>query len=108
MCAVTARLRRGQVTKRVTSCAWMVAAVLSECAIVNSTQLTPCFCCWSASAAAAVGTCRYLFVRCDNAPAPWTSDETGDKLRMDVPDLAAKEIKQAQGQVFAMGDKPFW
>jgi E3 ubiquitin-protein ligase UHRF1 len=47
-------------------------------------------------------------VRCDNAPAPWTSDETGDKLRMDVPDLAAKEIKQAQGQVFAMGDKPFW
>lgn len=52
--------------------------------------------------------CRYLFVRCDNSPAPWTSDETGDSKRLDVPELAAKEIKQAQGQVFAMSDKPFW
>lgn len=52
--------------------------------------------------------CRYLFVRCDNAPAPWTSDESGDALRTEVPELAAKEIKQAQGQVFAMSDKPFW
>lgn len=51
---------------------------------------------------------RYLFVRCDNSPAPWTSDETGDSKRLDVPELAAKEIKQAQGQVFAMSDKPFW
>ncbi|EOA33735.1 hypothetical protein CARUB_v10019928mg [Capsella rubella] len=25
--------------------------------------------------------CRYLFVRCDNDPAPWTSDEHGDRPR---------------------------
>ncbi|XP_058771298.1 E3 ubiquitin-protein ligase ORTHRUS 2-like isoform X1 [Vicia villosa] len=24
--------------------------------------------------------CRYLFVRCDNEPAPWTSDLSGDRL----------------------------
>lgn len=51
---------------------------------------------------------RYLFVRCDNAPAPWTSDDTGDTVRLSVPDLAAKEIKQAQGQVFEMADNPYW
>ena len=51
---------------------------------------------------------RYLFVRCDNAPAPWTSDESGDSPRLEVPELAAKEIKAASGTVFSMGDKPFW
>ncbi|KAM3202781.1 E3 ubiquitin-protein ligase ORTHRUS 2 [Capsicum annuum] len=25
--------------------------------------------------------CRYLFVRCDNEPAPWTSDDHGDRPR---------------------------
>ncbi|CAN1140005.1 E3 ubiquitin-protein ligase ORTHRUS 1 [Linum perenne] len=25
--------------------------------------------------------CWYLFVRCDNEPAPWTSDEHGDMPR---------------------------
>lgn len=47
-------------------------------------------------------------MRCDNAPAPWTSDECGDNVRQDIPDLAAKEIKEAQGQVFKMGDDPYW
>lgn len=51
---------------------------------------------------------RYLFVRCDNAPAPWTSDDTGDKVRLDIPELAAKEIKAAQGLVYEMGDNPYW
>ncbi|KAH0912694.1 hypothetical protein HID58_036015 [Brassica napus] len=34
--------------------------------------------------------CRYLFVRCDNDPAPWTSDEHGDRPRPlpHVPELA--------------------
>ncbi|KAH9613631.1 hypothetical protein KSS87_019946 [Heliosperma pusillum] len=33
--------------------------------------------------------CRYLFVRCDNSPAPWTSDEHGDRPRPlpNVPEL---------------------
>jgi hypothetical protein len=51
---------------------------------------------------------RYLFVRCDNAPAPWTSDEAGDAQRLEVPELAAKEIQAAAGTVFAMTDKPYW
>jgi hypothetical protein len=51
---------------------------------------------------------RYLFVRCDNAPAPWTSDEGGDSQRLDIPSLAEKEIKQATGAVFEMGDNPYW
>ncbi|CAN1160017.1 E3 ubiquitin-protein ligase ORTHRUS 1, partial [Linum perenne] len=25
--------------------------------------------------------CRYLFVRCDNEPAPWKSDKHGDRPR---------------------------
>ncbi|VVB00233.1 unnamed protein product [Arabis nemorensis] len=33
--------------------------------------------------------CRYLLVRCDNEPAPWTSDEHGDRPRPlpDIPEL---------------------
>ncbi|AEE33468.1 zinc finger (C3HC4-type RING finger) family protein [Arabidopsis thaliana] len=33
--------------------------------------------------------CRFLFVRCDNEPAPWTSDEHGDRPRPlpNVPEL---------------------
>jgi hypothetical protein len=52
--------------------------------------------------------CRYLFVRCDNSPAPWTSDEAGDAVRLEVPQLAAKEIKEAKGTVFEMADNPYW
>ncbi|XP_074278300.1 E3 ubiquitin-protein ligase ORTHRUS 2-like [Silene latifolia] len=36
--------------------------------------------------------CRYLFVRCDNSPAPWTSDEHGDRPRP-LPNVP--ELKQA-------------
>ncbi|KAG7588395.1 RING-type zinc-finger LisH dimerization motif [Arabidopsis suecica] len=33
--------------------------------------------------------CRFLFIRCDNEPAPWTSDEHGDRPRPlpNVPEL---------------------
>ncbi|GAU33277.1 hypothetical protein TSUD_279510 [Trifolium subterraneum] len=36
--------------------------------------------------------CRYLFVRCDNEPAPWTSDLYGDRPR---PLPKIKELKNA-------------
>ncbi|KAI3971938.1 hypothetical protein MKX01_030139, partial [Papaver californicum] len=36
--------------------------------------------------------CRYLFVLCDNEPAPWTSDEHGDRPR---PLLAIKKLSGA-------------
>eukprot|EP00249_Psilotum_nudum_P024227 c29126_g1_i1 orf=621-3185(-) len=37
--------------------------------------------CWRKVGIQGFRVCRYLFVRCDNEPAPWTSDEHGDKPR---------------------------
>ena len=34
--------------------------------------------CWRKPGAQKMLMCRYLFVRCDNEPAPWTSD--GERL----------------------------
>ncbi|ONK56054.1 uncharacterized protein A4U43_C10F3670 [Asparagus officinalis] len=48
--------------------------------------------CWRKVGIQGFKVCRYLFVRCDNEPAPWTSDEQGDRPR---PLPAIKELKQA-------------
>lgn len=53
-------------------------------------------------------TRRYLFVRCDNEPAPWSSGESGDDVRLEVPAEAAKEIKESQGKVVEMAKDPYW
>ncbi|KAK6147970.1 hypothetical protein DH2020_018882 [Rehmannia glutinosa] len=37
--------------------------------------------CWRKAGKQGFKVCRYLFVRCDNEPAPWTSDEHGDRPR---------------------------
>ncbi|XP_030967633.1 E3 ubiquitin-protein ligase ORTHRUS 2-like [Quercus lobata] len=37
--------------------------------------------CWRKTGIKGFKVCRYLFVRCDNAPAPWTSDVHGDRPR---------------------------
>ncbi|KAH9327422.1 hypothetical protein KI387_007600, partial [Taxus chinensis] len=37
--------------------------------------------CWRKKGIQGFRVCRYLFVRCDNEPAPWTSDEHGDRPR---------------------------
>ncbi|GLJ04851.1 hypothetical protein SUGI_0004740 [Cryptomeria japonica] len=37
--------------------------------------------CWRKKGIQGFKVCRYLFVRCDNEPAPWTSDEHGDRPR---------------------------
>lgn len=47
-------------------------------------------------------------MRCDNAPAPWSSEESGDTLRLEIPEPAQEEIDVAVGKVHAMGDNPFW
>lgn len=36
-------------------------------------------------------------MRCDNAPAPWSSEDTGDSLRLEVPEVAQQEIDGAAG-----------
>ncbi|XP_076892668.1 E3 ubiquitin-protein ligase ORTHRUS 2-like [Bidens hawaiensis] len=48
--------------------------------------------CWRKPGIQGYKVCRYLFVRCDNDPAPWTSDEIGDCPR---PLPAIKELKDA-------------
>ncbi|XP_030960364.1 E3 ubiquitin-protein ligase ORTHRUS 2-like [Quercus lobata] len=37
--------------------------------------------CWRKTGIKGFKVCRYLFVRCDNDPAPWTSDVHGDRPR---------------------------
>ncbi|CAD5166358.1 unnamed protein product [Musa acuminata subsp. malaccensis] len=48
--------------------------------------------CWRKVGIQGFKVCRYLFVRCDNEPAPWTSDEHGDRPR---PLPVIKELKNA-------------
>ncbi|XP_022134817.1 E3 ubiquitin-protein ligase ORTHRUS 2-like isoform X2 [Momordica charantia] len=48
--------------------------------------------CWRKVGIQGFKVCRYLFVRCDNDPAPWTSDEHGDRPRA-LP--AIPELKKA-------------
>ncbi|XP_076956837.1 E3 ubiquitin-protein ligase ORTHRUS 2-like [Bidens hawaiensis] len=48
--------------------------------------------CWRKPGIQGFKVCRYLFVRCDNDPAPWTSDENGDRPR---PLPVIKELKEA-------------
>ncbi|KAK3021112.1 hypothetical protein RJ639_045496 [Escallonia herrerae] len=48
--------------------------------------------CWRKVGIQGYKVCRYLFVRCDNDPAPWTSDDHGDHPR---PLPVIKELKDA-------------
>ncbi|EOA33907.1 hypothetical protein CARUB_v10021399mg [Capsella rubella] len=48
--------------------------------------------------------CRFLFVRCDNDPAPWTSDEHGDRPRP-LPDIP--ELDMAT-DLFERQESPSW
>ncbi|CAK7336040.1 unnamed protein product [Dovyalis caffra] len=48
--------------------------------------------CWRKNGIQGFKVCRYLFVRCDNEPAPWTSDVQGDRPRS-LPVI--KELKNA-------------
>ncbi|OIT40413.1 PREDICTED: E3 ubiquitin-protein ligase ORTHRUS 2-like [Nicotiana attenuata] len=47
--------------------------------------------CWRKAGKQGFKVCRYLFVRCDNEPAPWTSDEHGDRPR------ALPSVKELNG-----------
>ncbi|KAF7824996.1 E3 ubiquitin-protein ligase ORTHRUS 2-like [Senna tora] len=45
--------------------------------------------CWQKEGLQGFKVCRYLFIRCDNEPAPWTSDDHGDRPRPlpQIPEL---------------------
>ncbi|CAN0890916.1 E3 ubiquitin-protein ligase ORTHRUS 2 [Linum grandiflorum] len=60
--------------------------------------------CWRKVGIQGFKVCRYLFVRCDNEPAPWTSDEHGDRPR---PLPVISELKNAFDLV-ERKDSPSW
>ncbi|KAJ1696589.1 hypothetical protein LUZ63_005101 [Rhynchospora breviuscula] len=60
--------------------------------------------CWRKVGQQGFKVCRYLFVRCDNEPAPWTSDEHGDRPRQ-LPDI--KELKSAT-DITIRKENPAW
>ncbi|KAE8123775.1 hypothetical protein FH972_018705 [Carpinus fangiana] len=60
--------------------------------------------CWRKVGIQGFKVCRYLFVRCDNEPAPWTSDEHGDRPR---PLPVISELKKATEIVERKGS-PSW
>ncbi|XP_076885558.1 E3 ubiquitin-protein ligase ORTHRUS 2-like [Bidens hawaiensis] len=60
--------------------------------------------CWRKPGIQGYKVCRYLFVRCDNDPAPWTSDEIGDCPR---PLPVIKELKDASDVTERKGS-PSW
>ncbi|XP_021649612.2 E3 ubiquitin-protein ligase ORTHRUS 2 isoform X2 [Hevea brasiliensis] len=60
--------------------------------------------CWRKVGIQGHKVCRYLFVRCDNEPAPWTSDEHGDRPR---PLPAIKELAKAT-DVTERKESPSW
>ncbi|XP_008813443.2 E3 ubiquitin-protein ligase ORTHRUS 2-like [Phoenix dactylifera] len=60
--------------------------------------------CWRKVGVQGFKVCRYLFVRCDNEPAPWTSDEHGDRPR---PLPVIQELKHAT-DITARKQSPAW
>ncbi|KAL6177710.1 hypothetical protein ACLB2K_049234 [Fragaria x ananassa] len=60
--------------------------------------------CWTKVGIQGFKVCRYLFVRCDNEPAPWTSDQHGDRPR---PLPAIPELKKATS-IIERRTSPSW
>ncbi|XP_039123785.1 E3 ubiquitin-protein ligase ORTHRUS 2-like isoform X2 [Dioscorea cayenensis subsp. rotundata] len=60
--------------------------------------------CWRKVGIQGFKVCRYLFVRCENEPAPWTSDEHGDRPR---PLPTIKELKNAT-DISERKESPAW
>lgn len=60
--------------------------------------------CWRKTGIQGFKVCRYLFVRCDNEPAPWTSDEFGDRPR---PLPKIDELKEAT-DITVRKNEPAW
>ncbi|KAK1295520.1 E3 ubiquitin-protein ligase ORTHRUS 2 [Acorus calamus] len=60
--------------------------------------------CWRKAGTQGFKVCRYLFVRCDNEPAPWTSETHGDRPR---PLPVIKELKGAT-DVSERKETPAW
>ncbi|KAG2489212.1 hypothetical protein HYH03_012236 [Edaphochlamys debaryana] len=67
--------------------------------------------CWRNKGEQGHLVCRYLFVRCDNAPAPWSSGDAGDMPSLEIPKRAQDEIDKAIAlgeEVVYMSTTPAW
>lgn len=74
--------------------------------------------CWRKAGAQGFLMCRYLFVRCDNEPAPWAEDDCGDSPDRQLPSDALAEMNEviaANGKagakketIFEMKANPWW
>ena len=60
--------------------------------------------CWRKKGILGYKVCRYLFVCCGNEPAPWTSDECGDRPR---PLPKIEELKDAT-DITTRKNEPAW
>ncbi|CAH2061506.1 unnamed protein product, partial [Thlaspi arvense] len=60
--------------------------------------------CWMNVGVQGFKMCRFLFVRCDNEAAPWTSDVTGDRPRP-IPNVP--ELRNAI-DLYEREDSPSW
>lgn len=60
--------------------------------------------CWQKLGLQGFKVCRYLFVRCDNELAPWTSDDHGDRPR---PLPVISELGEAIG-IIERKESPSW
>ncbi|KAI9106904.1 hypothetical protein K1719_022432 [Acacia pycnantha] len=61
--------------------------------------------CWAKQGVQGFKVCRYLFVRCENEPAPWTSDDHGDRPRRRLPEI--QELQEAVA-VIEREEDPSW
>eukprot|EP00803_Ostreobium_quekettii_P004869 evm.model.scf_2802.1 EVM.evm.TU.scf_2802.1 scf_2802:4569-18339(+) len=64
--------------------------------------------CWRKPGKQGHLVCRYLFTRCDDTPAPWSSSDDGDKPMDELPEAVVADLKHAEGRVFKMMESPYW
>ncbi|KAA6428294.1 MAG: E3 ubiquitin- ligase ORTHRUS 2-like [Trebouxia sp. A1-2] len=65
--------------------------------------------CWRKAGMQKFLVCRYLFVRCDNEPAPWSTEDVGDSAwGAELPADAVHDMKEAKGTIYETADQPWW
>ncbi|KAL3132357.1 hypothetical protein ABBQ32_008933 [Trebouxia sp. C0010 RCD-2024] len=65
--------------------------------------------CWRKAGMQKFLVCRYLFVRCDNEPAPWSTEDVGDTAwSAELPKDALQDMKEAKGTMYETADQPWW
>ncbi|WVZ62651.1 hypothetical protein U9M48_012371, partial [Paspalum notatum var. saurae] len=85
---------------RIEKCWRKIGIQVTTFSYIQIVDVAPCFC----NAVRKFKVCRYLFVCCDNEPAPWTSDDHGDRPRA-LPSIA--ELQDAT-DITERNGRPSW